>query len=149
MNKITLTRVGTLACATWLALSFSACSAGPAAPVAPATAPVPSSTATATAAQRVESAIGAAACDNPGQCRTLAFGGKACGGPERYLAYSTKQTEVAQLQALAAEVAAQRRADDAQAGRMSTCSVTPDPGATCQAGRCVLQPRGVGDALAR
>ena len=148
MNKITLTRVGALACAAWLALSISACSAGPAAPSSAPVAPS-TSTSTATAAQRIESAIGTAACDNPGQCRTLAVGSKACGGPERYLAYSTKQTDVAQLQALAAEVAAQRRAEDAQAGRMSTCSVTPDPGATCQAGRCVLQPRGVGDALAR
>src|ERR1700751_2827805 len=37
------------------------------------------------------------ACDSDSQCKTIAIGAKACGGPEYYLAWSTKRTEAAAL----------------------------------------------------
>ncbi len=149
-----------MVCAALLTFAASACgnpvTAAPPAPPAPAPAPAaPSapppagSAPIAALAQRIDQAIGAAACDNAGQCRTLAYGHKACGGPERYVAYSTRGTDTAALQAMAADLAAQRSRQDTEAGRMSTCSVVLDPGATCTAGRCVLSARGPGSNLAR
>jgi hypothetical protein len=88
---------------------------------------------------RIEAERGAAACDADDQCHTIGVGHKACGGPERYLAWSSKHSDGMRLRALVAEHAAARRAEDAKAGMMSTCSVVPDPGATCAAGQCVLR----------
>jgi hypothetical protein len=93
---------------------------------------------------RIEAERGAAACDTDAQCHTIGIGSKACGGPERYLAWSSRNGDGTRLRALVAEHAAARRADDAKAGMMSTCSVVPDPGAACSAGHCVLRAAGTG-----
>lgn len=92
---------------------------------------------------------GAAVCDADAQCHSIGVGAKACGGPERYLAWSSKNSDGARLRALVAEHAAARRAADAKAGMMSTCSVVTDPGATCSAGLCVLRQPGPGGNQAR
>jgi hypothetical protein len=42
-----------------------------------------------------------------------------------------------------AQHAAACRADDLRQGMMSTCSVVSDPGASCRAGVCTLNPQGV------
>jgi hypothetical protein len=76
------------------------------------------------------------------QCRTLAIGHKACGGPERYAAWSTKTSDAARLAQLGADYTAARKADDAGGGMVSNCMAVMDPGATCSAGRCVLKPGG-------
>lgn len=139
-------------CAALFTIAVGACG-NPVTAAPPASAAAPAqpagSTPIAALAQRIDQAIGAASCDNAGQCRTLPYGHKACGGPERYVAYSVKGTDTAALQAMAADLAAQRSKQDAEAGRMSTCSVTLDPGATCTAGRCVLSAGGLGSNLAR
>jgi hypothetical protein len=88
---------------------------------------------------RIETARGDAACDSDAQCHTIGIGAKACGGPEGYQAWSSKDDDGARLRALVAEHAAARRADDSKSGMMSTCSMVPDPGAACSAGRCVLR----------
>ena len=88
---------------------------------------------------RIEAERGDAACDADDQCHTIGVGHKACGGPERYLAWSSKNGEGTRLRALVAEHAAARRAEDARNGMMSTCSVVQDPGAACSAGHCVLR----------
>jgi hypothetical protein len=88
--------------------------------------------------QQIQSANADTACDGDSQCHSLGVGSRACGGPERYLAWSSKHSDGAALQALAQQHSAARRADDARAGMMSTCSVVSDPGAVCRAGRCVL-----------
>jgi len=75
--------------------------------------------------------VGDAACDDDSQCKTLAMGAKACGGPEYYLAWSTKRTDaVALRQATERELTAQR---NMLAGpRMnSNCVFVTDPGAYC------------------
>ena len=90
---------------------------------------------------RIEAERGAAACDADDQCHTIGVGHKACGGPERYLAWSSKNSDGTRLRALVAEHAAARRAEDAKNGIMSTCSVVQDPGAMCSAGHCV--PRAI------
>ncbi|WP_322404542.1 hypothetical protein [Massilia luteola] len=93
---------------------------------------------------RIEAERGDAACDTDAQCHTIGVGHKACGGPERYLAWSSKNSDGSRLRALVAEHAAARSAEDTKKGMMSTCSVVPDPGATCAAGHCVLRAAGAG-----
>ena len=88
--------------------------------------------------QRISAAIGAAACQQQDDCRTLPVGAKACGGPARWVAWSAAQSDGAQLQAWADELAARQRQRQAAEGLMSTCSIVPDPGAVCRAGQCVL-----------
>lgn len=82
-------------------------------------------------------------CDNNSQCHSLGVGAKACGGPENYIAWSSKNSDGARLKALAEQHAAARRADDQRQGMMSTCSVVSDPGASCRANVCVLNERSV------
>ncbi|WP_426207462.1 hypothetical protein [Massilia sp. TWP1-3-3] len=87
--------------------------------------------------QQLRAEIGGAACDAAQQCRTVAIGHKACGGPETYLAWSTKGTDGAKLQRLADAYGARRKADNLASGMLSNCSAVMDPGASCSAGRCV------------
>ena len=78
-------------------------------------------------------------CDQDSQCHSLGVGAKACGGPERYLAWSDRQRSDQRLQQLAARYAAARIADDQREQMMSNCAVVADPGAVCRAGRCELR----------
>ncbi len=94
-------------------------------------------------AQQLDAQIGSAACDTAQQCRTLPVGSKACGGPAGYRAWSTKTSDGALLTQLAEKQALQQKQADSASGRMSTCSVATDPGATCSAGRCVLNKAGM------
>jgi hypothetical protein len=141
--------------AAFLATASAACSGVPGgAPATPAAAPAPVAAAAPAAApaspaglmQQLQAEIGAAACDTNAQCKTVAVGHKACGGPESYLPYSTKTGDAAKVARLAADYSEQRKNQSAKSGMMSTCSLVMDPGATCSAGRCVA---GGGDNLAR
>lgn len=112
-------------------LALAACaSETPRAPAAPASA-------AATLAQ-ITTEIGDAACSSAAQCRSLAIGAKSCGGPERYLAWSTQRSDGAKLARLAETLRQQREAENARSGMMSNCQFIPDPGAQCVAGHCQL-----------
>ena len=87
--------------------------------------------------QQLRAEIGDAACDSAQQCKTVAVGHKACGGPENYLAWSSKSSDGAKIRQLAEAQRAQRKAENEASGMVSTCSAVMDPGATCSAGRCV------------
>lgn len=132
------------------AVAGSACSGvsstAPAAPVAetaPAPTPPVAKAATPAAAggsdllQQLRSEIGTAACDTSQQCKTIAVGHKACGGPETYLAWSSKGSDAGKVRTLADAYGAQRKSENIASGMMSTCSAVMDPGASCTAGRCV------------
>ena len=88
---------------------------------------------------RIRSAIGDASCTSDAQCRTLAIGEKACGGPQSWLAWSAVSTASAPLQAWASELAALARHRNQVSGRVSNCQYNADPGAVCEARRCVLR----------
>jgi hypothetical protein len=92
---------------------------------------------------RIRGEIGAARCDNDSQCRTLPIGEKACGGPEQWLAWSVTTGRVEQLKAWSTELAALQRQRHQAAGMMSNCAYNADPGALCQAQRCVTRSRAV------
>lgn len=101
--------------------------------------------------------IGDAACDTDSQCKTLAVGAKACGGPEYYLAWSTKRTDAAALREAAKSDLSAPRNMAANRGGVSNCVFVSDPGAYCaaangtqvgeaskQAGTCRLRAAGRG-----
>ena len=127
---------------TWLAwlagaALVSACQAQPAAPIAPA-APAGPATEEALLA-RIRAEIGDARCSSDAQCRTLPIGHKACGGPQQWWAWSTTTGRADQLQAWAGELAALQQRRQEASGMASNCLYVADPGAICQAQRCVLR----------
>ncbi|RSZ56905.1 hypothetical protein HF313_05465 [Massilia atriviolacea] len=147
-----------LCIAAALIAAGTACSepSGNAATAAPAPASAPAAPAPAAPAQRAASLgeritaeIGDAACDNASQCRTLPVGSKPCGGPAGFLPWSAKRSNGELLARLAADQAAEEKKQNEKSGMMSTCSVEQDPGATCTAGKCVLQARSLGGVDAR
>lgn len=83
--------------------------------------------------------VGQAPCDNDSQCKTLPMGEKDCGGPEFWLAWSTKISRPEQLQQWSTELAAAQRRRHLTSGERSNCRYNPDPGAICVAKRCVLK----------
>lgn len=87
---------------------------------------------------QIHAMVGVAACTESAQCKTLALGASACGGPESYLAYSTATAATAPLKALAMRHAQQRNDALMKAGEASPCHFIVDPGAQCHAGTCVL-----------
>jgi len=95
------------------------------------------STDTAGLYRQIREAIGDAACSAPEQCHTLAVGHKACGGPEAYLVWSSQATDGARLRSLAQAYGKARSSEDRKSGRVSDCALVTDPGARCEAGRCV------------
>lgn len=116
-------------------LALAACSTA-APPASPATAASASE-----AGAQARALIGDAACTEDAQCRTVGWGAKACGGPERWIAYSTARTDGAALEQLAQQHAAQQRAAQSRSGIASNCMYVADPGAQCVASRCVLRDR--------
>lgn len=134
-----------LAAASLLLLMTSAC-ASPPAPVSAPPSPAAASASADSLWQQIQAASANATCDNSGQCHTIGIGAKACGGPESYLPWSSKQDDGAALKQLVEQHAAALRARDAREAMMSTCSVVSSPGASCQANRCVLNPGKVGNA---
>ena len=51
----------------------------------------------------IEQEIGTPAANEPSQCKLIAFGSKPCGGPARYLVYSTAKTNETRLKQLVEE----------------------------------------------
>ncbi|MCA1247060.1 hypothetical protein [Massilia sp. MS-15] len=110
------------------------------APVAnPATAPATAPGADGgDALARMRALIGTASCTESSQCRTVAVGAQACGGPQAYLPYSQARTDEKALLALAGQHRAEVKARLADGGMMSICRHLPDPGAVCVSGSCQL-----------
>jgi hypothetical protein len=117
-----------------LFLACAACTTQAQSPAKPAPAPAGQ----AGTLGEIRALIGAASCSDASQCRTLAVGARACGGPEGYLAYSTAQTDESALRALGERYKAERQAQIAASGEMSDCRFISDPGAVCSAGTCQL-----------
>ena len=86
----------------------------------------------------------AASCTSTAQCRAVAVGAKACGGPEAYLAWSVTTSREDRLMAAVAAQAEARRRENEQSGRMSDCMMLDEPAARCVAGRCVLDTGSTG-----
>jgi hypothetical protein len=145
-SRLPLPRLVRLATASLLILS-AACGTAQSPPAAQAPgAQATGAAGTAALWQRIQAETADTGCDNNSQCHSMGVGSKACGGPERYLAWSDKTTDGARLKALVDQHSAARRADDKREGMMSTCSLVSDPGAICRANRCTLNGSSAGRA---
>jgi hypothetical protein len=101
-------------------------------PEAPSAVPVDGSL------QQIERLIGAAACTDSSQCRSLALGAAPCGGPASYIAWSAAQNDEAPLRSLAERYQQEQRATNLHSGVVGICRMLTDPGAVCRAGTCQL-----------
>lgn len=82
--------------------------------------------------------IGDASADDNSQCRVTGFGHKPCGGPARYIAYSTKDGNEAEILAKIAAYNTAAEAENMRLGRMSDCAVVPKPNVELSGGQCKL-----------
>jgi hypothetical protein len=87
-------------------------------------------------------AIGTPQCSADRDCGVIGIGARACGGAESHAAYSTRNTDAAQLKQLAEAHASTRRQQHSSNQRMGICTVLPEPAARCNtsAQRCELVP---------
>lgn len=95
-------------------------------------------------ARELRELIGPARCTADNQCRTVAVGAKACGGPAAYWAWSTDGTDAKRVAALAAQHAAAQQREIAGRGLMSNCALVTEPAVACVAHKCqtLAQPAG-------
>jgi hypothetical protein len=102
-------------------------------------------------ARQIDAEIGTPRCTADAQCRTLAVGARACGGPESFRPYAAPPAKPERLEKLAQQHADLQRNAQQSDGRMSICSVVADPGARCDAAlqRCVLRTDGAGGGALR
>ena len=75
-------------------------------------------------------------CTAADQCAVLPLGERACGGPEDYVVYCPRSTDVAALKAKAAELARAQKAFNAKYQLVSTCEFRQPPTATIVGGAC-------------
>lgn len=126
-----------------LLLSCAGCTAvdtipAPKTPVA-AKASAPTDEDAASLLVRIRNAIGSPSCTTSAECKTVAVGARACGGPDGYLAYSTSTTPADTIEALAARHAERKRAAVSASGMVSTCNIVTDPGAVCDQSVCRIR----------
>ncbi|HIO91241.1 MAG TPA: hypothetical protein EYG68_00160 [Leucothrix mucor] len=77
------------------------------------------------------------ACDNDAQCKSMAYGAKACGGPTSYLIYSIKHTNTARLTKEVKQYNQLAREDNIREGRISNCSMLMPVLPICKKKQCV------------
>lgn len=94
--------------------------------------------------EKIRAEVGDAVCAGPQDCRSIAIGAKPCGGPDGYLAWSTKRSDGQRLRSLVEQYAAARKEENQRAGANSTCVFETNPGVSCLNARCTLRPRGQG-----
>jgi hypothetical protein len=79
----------------------------------------------------------ASACTADAECRSVAVGAKACGGPTGYRAYSGKTASPDSVEALARHERELAAAQAKASHQVSPCFMLADPGARCQQNKCV------------
>lgn len=89
--------------------------------------------------REIETEIGVPHASSTDQCRTIAFGSKPCGGPWRYLVYSTEVTDPETLEKLVADYNALQAEINEENEVASDCMYVVDPGATLEDDICVLR----------
>ncbi|MSP39006.1 MAG: hypothetical protein EXR70_11000 [Deltaproteobacteria bacterium] len=87
----------------------------------------------------IKDIIGEPRADNLTQCRLMAYGAKACGGPAAYLAFSTARTNEAQLTGLVDEYNQNARNYNQVSNRMSDCMFVMEPQIELISGICKLR----------
>lgn len=85
----------------------------------------------------IKSLIGQPQASEVGSCQLIKLGEKACGGPERYLVYST-ETVVDEEQLLMLIREYNRLSNQRKQGEFSTCEFIPRPKVELVGGMCRL-----------
>lgn len=80
-------------------------------------------------------------CDATYQCRVIAYGERACGGPSRFDIYSIKNSKQEEVEFLANEITQFEKAYNENAPEFSTCEHNPSPQSLCIANTCELIKR--------
>ncbi len=83
--------------------------------------------------------IGDAEASTIGQCAFIPFGSKPCGGPWRYLVYSTQTTNEATLEQYVARYNELDDARNRQEGLVSDCSLVGPPEIMLEGGQCQVR----------
>lgn len=107
------------------------------------------------AAQALTTLIGDAACRSDDDCRTVAVGRLACGGPAAWLPWSAWRSAPKAVARAAQRAGTAAAAPPGRGGDLSICVVLPDPGAFCApppphpapagaSGQCRLRPLAAG-----
>lgn len=90
----------------------------------------------------IKALIGEAKASDVQQCRKVAFGYKACGGPASYLIYSVAGLDEAVLLKKVAEYNALDEAETHRLGLISDCAMVTEPGVMLEGGVCKAGPAG-------
>ncbi len=83
----------------------------------------------------------ASACTADTECRSVAIGSKACGGPTGYRAYSGKTVSTSNVEAMAQHERELAAAAARASHEVSPCFMLADPGARCEQNKCVTGRR--------
>ena len=83
--------------------------------------------------------IGNAEATDASFCREIAFGSKPCGGPWKYLAYSTATTDSVKLAEKVDRYNRWEKEINEREGAASDCAFVTAPGVELDAGRCKLK----------
>lgn len=81
--------------------------------------------------------IGEPRCERVEQCRAVPLGAKPCGGPWRYVVFSTATTDSVRLAKAAAEYTALEAEQNRRTGAVSDCRFVAAPSLSCSQGYCV------------
>src|SRR5688572_24148758 len=83
-------------------------------------------------------------CSSVTVCRVIPVGAKPCGGPWRYVAYSTVNTDSIKLANVAARLENLESNLNKRTGLSSDCSLVSPPVLDCVAGTCAVSPPSAG-----
>lgn len=87
----------------------------------------------------IEMEISAPIATEPKQCKSIAFGSKPCGGPWKYLVYSTARTNEARLKQLVKEFNQLERKLNKERKVISTCEFVTEPKVEFVGGVCIIK----------
>jgi hypothetical protein len=90
---------------------------------------------------QVLSLIGELRCERVEHCRALPLGAKPCGGPWRYVVFSTLTTDSARLATAAAEYSELEAEQNRRTDAVSDCRFVAAPSLSCSQGYCVSGAR--------
>ena len=88
--------------------------------------------------KEINQIIDVAKCTDSKQCKSLAIGAKACGGPQSYQIYSTLKTDVEKLITLGEQLKLLNKRYIKEEGLMSDCMMVMPPAVACLNNRCQL-----------
>ncbi len=87
--------------------------------------------------QQILELIDNKSCQSASECQLIGVGARPCGGPDKYLVYSSSVTENQRLTALVSRFNQLAKEDNQKNNRIGICVVAEKPVASCQQNTCV------------